>query len=228
MRILLVEDEIRLADSLSEILTANKYNVDVANDGADGLYFATSAEYDAIILDLMLPKLSGFEVLQKLREKKISVPVIILTAKDSVKDKVKGLDMGADDYLTKPFSSEELLARVRALTRRKGEVVINELKFGDVTLNLSSYTLECNAKQIHLGAKEFDILRVLMSNKGIVVSKESLINKIWGSDSEAVDNNVEAYMSFIRKKLQFLGSTVQIISARKQGYYISFEEGENK
>lgn len=228
MRILLVEDEIRLADSLSEILTANKYNVDVANDGADGLYFATSAEYDAIILDLMLPKLSGFEVLQKLREKKISVPVIILTAKDSVKDKVKGLDMGADDYLTKPFSSEELLARVRALTRRKGEVVINELKFGDVTLNLSSYTLECNAKQIHLGAKEFDILRVLMSNKGIVVSKESLINKIWGSDSEAVDNNVEAYMSFIRKKLQFLGSAVQIISARKQGYYISFEEGENK
>lgn len=225
MQILVVEDEVRLADTLCEILRQNKYTVDSANDGEDGLYYAETVKYDAVILDLMLPKMSGFEVLKRLREQKNDTPVLILTAKDSIPDKVKGLDLGADDYMTKPFSTDEFLARVRALTRRKGEVVINELSFGDLTLSLSNYQLCSGTKQIHLGAKEFEIMRVLMVNEGITVSKESLIAKVWGADSDIMDNSVETYMSFLRKKIVFLGSSVQIVSARKQGYYLT--KGEN-
>lgn len=220
MHVLVVEDEIRLADSLCQILRNNRYTVDMANDGEDGLYYIRSVTYDAVILDLMLPKLSGFEVLSKMRSEKIDTPVIILTAKDGVEDKVKGLDLGADDYLTKPFSTDELLARLRAATRRKGEMVIDEQKFDDLTLDLSGYFLSCGDKKIHLGAKEFEIMRVLMSNEGIVLSKETLINKVWGAESEATDNSVEAYMSFLRRKLAFLGSRVAIVSARRQGYYL--------
>ncbi len=220
MHILIVEDEKRLADTLKELLEKNRFTADVAYDGEDGLYFAQNAEYDAIVLDLMLPKISGFEVLSRLRSAKNPTPVIILTAMDSVNDKVKGLDLGADDYLTKPFSSDELLARIRAIARRKGEVVISELEFADLKLDLSNYTLSLGKKSIHLGAKEFGIMQALMSAHG-VIPKETLIVKIWGGDSDATDNSLEAYMSFLRKKLAFLGSCVQIISARKQGYYLS-------
>lgn len=221
MRILIVEDEPILADTLREILISQRYTADVATDGEDGLYYATQVQYDAVILDIMLPKMSGFEVLKSIREKKINTPVLLLTAKDGVDDKVRGLDLGADDYLTKPFSSKELLARLRALTRRRGEVLLSEISFGDLQLNLSTFNLNCNGKKIHLGGKEFEIMRVLMLNEGIVLSKDTLISKVWGGDSDIMENNVEAYISFLRRKLDFLASNVQICAARKQGYYLS-------
>ncbi len=227
MHILIVEDELRLADTLKELLISQKHSVDAVFDGADGLYYATHGVYDAIVLDLMLPKMSGFEVLKNIRERKINTPVLILTAKDGVDDKVKGLDLGADDYLTKPFAIEEFFARIRAIARRKGEVVLSELTFGDLVLNLSAFSLSCGTKSIHLGAKEFEIMRVLMLNHGIILSKETLINKVWGGDSDIMDNNVEAYISFLRKKLVFLNSRVQINSARKQGYFLSEGDGED-
>ena len=148
------------------------------------------------------------------------LPIIMVTAKSSELDTVRGLDCGADDYLTKPFFTEELLARVRALSRRQGDVVLNELSFGDLTLNLSAYTLQCGAKSVRLGRKEFEVIRLLLSNPKIILSKETLLLKIWGSESEAEDNNVEAYISFLRKKLAFLHSTVQIATARKLGYHL--------
>ena len=225
MHILIVEVELRLADTLKELLISQKHSVDAVYDGADGLYYAIHGKYDAIVLDLMLPKMHGFEVLRRLRDEKINTPVLVLTAKDAVEDKVKGLDLGADDYLTKPFSTEEFFARVRAVARRKGEVVLSELSFGDLVLSLGTYNLSCGSRSVHLGGKEFEIMRVLMLNHGLVLSKETLINKVWGGDSDVMDNNVEAYISFLRKKLGFLSSRVQISSARKQGYFLS--EGEN-
>lgn len=230
MHILIVEDELRLADTLKELLISQKHSIDAVFDGADGLYYAENGQYDVIVLDLMLPKLSGFDVLKSLRSKKINTPVLVLTARDSVEDKVKGLDLGADDYLTKPFSADEFFARVRAVARRKGEVVLSELCFGDLVLSLSSFSLSCGLKSIHLGAKEFEIMRVLMLNREIILSKETLINKVWGGDSNIMDNNVEAYISFLRKKLNFLNSSVQICSARKQGYFLSKgdADGDNK
>lgn len=224
MRILIVDDEVRLAEALGQIMTQNKYIADIVNDGESGYDYAMSGIYDVIILDVMLPKMNGFDIVRKMRENKEKTPVILLTAKDEVTDKVAGLDCGADDYLTKPFSPEELLARVRALSRRQGEIVSNELKFGDLILNQSANTLFCGAKSIRLGLKEFEILRLLMSNPTSIVTKEDLILKVWGSDSNAEDNNVEVYISFLRKKFFFLGSTVTIETLRKIGYHL----GENK
>lgn len=220
MRILIVEDEIRLADTLGEIMHTQKYAYDIVYDGADGLSYGESDIYDVIILDIMLPKMNGFDVVKNLRNKKIKTPVILLTARDEVTDKVRGLDCGADDYLTKPFSAEELLARVRAISRRQGEVVIDELKFGDITLNLSNYSLNCGKKSLHLGYKEFEILRLLLSNPSSVVPKEDILTKVWGYDSDAEDNNVEVYISFLRKKMQFLDSKVNISTVRKIGYHL--------
>ena len=224
MRILIVDDEIRLAEALGQIMTQNKYTADIVNDGESGYDYAMSGIYDVIILDVMLPKMNGFDIVRKMRENKEKTPVILLTAKDEVTDKVTGLDCGADDYLTKPFSPEELLARVRALSRRHGEVILNELSFGDLMLNQSVSTLFCGAKSIRLGLKEFEILRLLMSNPNSIVTKEDLLLKVWGSDSNAEDNNVEVYISFLRKKFFFLGSTVTIETVRKIGYHL----GENK
>lgn len=218
MQILVVEDEKRLALALAQILKEKKYNVDVANDGKEGFEYALSGIYDVIVLDIMLPFMNGFEVASALRKAKIETPILMLTAKDQVSDKVKGLDAGADDYMTKPFAPDELLARIRALSRRQGEVIIDECKFGDLTLNLSTCDLSCGEKNVHLNFKEFEILRILMSNPAAVTAKEDLIVKVWGYDSEAVDNNVEVYISFIRKKLQFVGSSVEIVSLRKIGY----------
>ena len=224
MRILIVDDEIRLAEALGQIMTQNKYIADIVNDGESGYDYAMSGIYDVIILDVMLPKMNGFDIVRKMRENKEKTPVILLTAKDEITDKVKGLDCGADDYLTKPFSPEELLARVRALSRRQGEVILNELNFGDLVLNQSANTLFCGAKSIHLGLKEFEILRLLMSNPNSIVTKEDLLLKVWGTDSNAEDNNVEVYISFLRKKFFFLGSTVTIETVRKLGYHLE----ENK
>ena len=218
MQILIVEDEKRLADALGQVLTEQKYMVDTAYDGRDGLDLALSGIYDIIILDVMLPKMNGYEVASQLRKEKIATPILMLTAKDQISDKVKGLDSGADDYMTKPFATEELLARVRALTRRQGEVVIDELTFSDVTLNLSTCDLSCGVKSVHLNFKEFEIMKILMQNPQVVTTKEELIVKVWGYDSNAVDNNVEVYISFLRKKLDFISSSIEISSLRKIGY----------
>lgn len=224
MKVLIVEDEIRLADTLSQIMTENKYMADAVNDGKAGFDYAMSGMYDIIVLDVMLPEMNGFEVVKLLRKNKISTPVILLTAKDEVADKINGLDCGADDYLTKPFVPEELLARIRALTRRQGEVIMNEISFADLTLNLSTFMLQKDSKSIHLGLKEFEVMRLLITNPLVIVSKEDMISKIWGVESEAEDNNVEVYISFLRKKLLYLGSKVNIITQRKIGYFLEEEK----
>lgn len=218
MRILIVEDEIRLAEAIEEIMKSQRYITDTAHNGEDGLHFALNAEYDVILLDIMLPRLSGFEIIKRLRERKNTTPVLMLTAKDEISDKVKGLDLGADDYMTKPFYQEELLARVRALSRRQGEVVLNEIEFEDLILNLSANTLHCSGRSLHLAYKEFEVMRILMSSPSSIIPKEHFIMNVWGADSEAEDNNVEAYISFLRKKLIFLHSRASIETIRKAGY----------
>lgn len=218
MKVLIVEDEIRLADALGQIMKEQNYHTDIVNDGTDGLYYGLTNEYDVIILDVMLPGMNGFQIVQKLRESRIKTPVLLLTARDDTSDKVKGLDKGADDYLTKPFIAEELLARIRALSRRQGDVFLDEMVFGDLSLDLSSNDLCCREKSIHLAFKEFEVLKLLMSNSGKIISKDTLITRVWGNDSDAEDNNVEAYISFLRKKLSFVGSQVEINTIRKVGY----------
>ena len=218
MRILIVEDEIRLAETLGQIMIEQKYAVDIVHDGEMGLDYAKEGQYDVIVLDVMLPKLNGFEVVKHLRAVKNATPVILLTARDETVDKITGLDCGADDYMTKPFVPEELLARVRAMARRQGDIILEEMKYSDLTLNLSTYLLYRDAKSVHLGYKEFEVLKLLMSNPNLVVTKESIITKVWGMESDAEDNNVEAYISFLRKKFFFLGSKVNIGTLRKVGY----------
>ena len=218
MRVLVVEDDVRLAQALGRILEENGYDSDIVHDGVSGRDWATSGLYDVVILDVMLPKLDGFSVVAELRRGGVSTPVLLLTARDAVPDKITGLDSGADDYMTKPFSPAELLAHLRALTRRQGEVVFETLAAGDLSLNLESFDLSCGAKSIHLSFKEFSLARVLLANPGQVVSKDLLIEKVWGVESSAEDNNVEAYVSFLRKKLAFLGSTTRIETLRKAGY----------
>jgi DNA-binding response OmpR family regulator len=223
MRILIVEDEVRLSEALGQIMTEEKYAVDIVHDGVTGLDYAASGLYDVIVLDVMIPQKNGFEVARALRGKKISTPIILLTAKDEVSDKVMGLDCGADDYMTKPFAPEELLARIRALSRRQGDVILEELSFHDLTLNLSTYTLSRGMKSVHLGYKEYEVLKLLMTNPKMVVPKEDIIVKVWGAESDAEDNNVEAYISFLRKKFFFLGSKVNIGTLRKVGYRLEAE-----
>ena len=223
MNILIVEDEKRLADALCHILLEQKYMVDVVYDGADGLAYGESGIYDCIILDIMLPSMNGFDVCLELRRKKITTPVLMLTAKDTISDKVKGLDAGADDYMTKPFSPDELLARLRVLTRRRGEVILDQMQYEDIILHLDQSKLSCvnNMKSIHLNFKECEMLKMFMSKPEVIISKGDLITKIWGYDSDAGDNNVEAYISFLRKKLTFVESRVEIISAKKLGYKLT-------
>ena len=189
MRILIVEDEIRLAEVLGEIMKENKYVVDIVNDGEEGYDYAASGIYDVIILDVMLPNMNGFDIVLKLRNNKVKTPIIMLTAKDEIGDKVRGLDCGADDYLTKPFSKEELLARVRALSRRQGEVILNELSYEDIKLDKSTNALFCNDRSIHLGLKESEILEILMCNSNRAVGKEELLEKVWGIESDAEDKD---------------------------------------
>lgn len=224
MHVLIVEDEIRLADSLQQIMKNQKYSCDVVYNGQDGFDYAVSGIYDVVILDIMLPKMDGFEVVRRLRRESVKTPVILLTARDDISDKVRGLDVGADDYLTKPFFAEELLARVRAVTRRQGDIIIEELKVGDLTLNLDNYTLYCGEKSIHLGFKEFEILRILMSSQKSIVQKEDILTKVWGYDSDAEDNNVEVYISFIRKKLAYLDSKVSVTTIRRIGYHMEVKD----
>lgn len=223
MHILIVEDEKRLADALSHILLEQKYMVDVVHDGEEGLAYGESGIYDCIILDVMLPSMNGFDICLELRRKKVTTPVLMLTAKDTISDKVMGLDAGADDYMTKPFAPDELLARLRVLTRRRGEVILDEIKFHDITLHIDQSKLSCSKsnKSIHLNFKECELLKMFLSKPEVIISKQDIITKIWGYDSDAVDNNVEAYVSFIRKKLAFVESSVEIVSAKKLGYKIT-------
>lgn len=220
MRILIVEDEVRLAEALAQIMAEQKYQVDQVHNGANGLDYALTAQYDVIVLDVMLPKLDGLEVARRLRSAHVSTPILMLTARDEISDKVKGLDCGADDYMTKPFDTGELMARVRALTRRQGEVLSDVLTVNDLSLDCTSRLLSAGERSVRLGFKEFEVLRLLMVNNGNVVTKETLISKIWGLDSEAEDNNVEVYISFLRKKLVFLNSQVSISTVRKVGYFL--------
>lgn len=224
MKVLVVDDEVKLADAVGELLRRNKFVVDVVYDGEDGYFYAKKGDYDVVILDVMMPQMDGFEVASKLRQNKCNVPILMLTAKDEVTSRVKGLDCGADDYLTKPFATEELLARVRALTRRQSELVFDELTYEDITLNTRNYTLICGQKVVSLGAKEYEILRFLMTNSTQVISKDIIISKIWGLDSDITENNVEAYMSFLRKKLFYVGSKVTIMTKRLLGYYLEKTE----
>ena len=218
MKILVVEDEVQLADTLAEILKRNKYNVDTVFDGDDGLEYARTGIYDCILLDIMLPVRSGTEIVQILRQEKNATPIMLLTAKSEVEDKIHGLDCGADDYLTKPFDPEELLARVGAMTRRKGAMVLNEISFQDLTLDLNTVTLRCGARDVQLSPKEFALARLMLAEPSMTYSKDLLISRAWGLDSEATDNNVEAYISFLRKKLRYLGSKVSIRNLQKIGY----------
>ncbi len=218
MRILVVEDEIRLAEALKQILEKEKYMVDMVHNGQDGFDYASSGIYDAIIMDVMIPSKDGFQVTADLRKDGISTPIIMLTAKDTLDDKVEGLDRGADDYMTKPFAPQELLARLRALTRRQGEVVVDNMQFGDLVLDLSSCTLSAKGKSTHLSFKEFEIMKLLLAGGGNVIGKEEILVKVWGYDGDATENNVEAYISFLRKKLNFIETEVEIASLRKMGY----------
>lgn len=223
MNVLIIEDEKNLANAIKNILEEQRWKVNISNDGQEGFDLACSGYYDIILLDIMLPSMDGFQILYELRKMKVQTPVLILSALDEMPDKIKGLDLGADDYMTKPFDMQELLARVRVLTRRKGEVILDELSFGDLTLSIASCELICKNKKIHLSYKEFEIMKLLLAHPKILLSKENLIDKVWGNDSQAIDNNVEAYISFLRKKLNFLKSNVQIKVVRKVGYYLEFE-----
>ena len=225
MKLLLVEDEKQLSEALVQILTKNKYSVDAVYDGEEALDYGLTGIYDAIVLDIMIPKLSGIEVLKELRKADIKTPVIMLTAKSQIEDRVRGLDCGADDYLTKPFATEELLARLRAITRRKDSELIkdNILEFGDVKLNIETYDLEVNGQSMRLTAKEFDIIKYFMDRPKSVVTKDNLIAKLWGYESDVEYNNIEVYISFIRKKLTYLKSNVSIVTIRGVGYRLEAE-----
>lgn len=219
MRLLLVEDEKQLSEALKQILIKNKYIVDAVYSGDDGLDYALTDVYDVIILDIMLPKLNGLEILKTIRKKKITTPVILLTAKSTVEDRILGLDSGADDYLPKPFAPEELLARLRAITRRNSNLINeNILEFSDIKLNLSTYEIEANDNNITLTQKEFDILKYFMQRPKLVVSKDDLITKLWGFDADIDYNNIEVYISFLRKKLSYIESGVKITTIRRVGY----------
>lgn len=220
MRILIVEDEKRLARTIGDLLEAQNYTVDLCYDGETGLDNALSAIYDAMILDVMLPKMDGFTVARKLRDAGSRLPILMLTARSEVEDKVTGLDSGADYYLTKPFASEELLACLRALTRKQGAAPENVLTFGDLRLELGNCLLVCGDRSVRLSRKEFAIMGLLMSNGEQVVGKDTLILKVWGYESDAEDNNVEVYISFLRKKLAHLKSTVSIRTLRMLGYHL--------
>lgn len=220
MKILLVDDERQFVDALSVILKQNNYAVDYAFNGEDGLDLALSGIYDLIILDVMMPKMDGFSVLKQIRKSGISAPVLILSAKSELNDKVDGLNLGADDYITKPFNTDEFLARIRALLRRKEKFTGDVLTFGDLNLNRDTLELNCKDKKIVLGKKEFQILEMLILSDGKCIDKERFIEKIWGYDSDAEYNTIEVYISFIRKKLALICSSVEIKSLRGVGYVL--------
>ena len=226
MRILIIEDEQRLAATIADLLHRQGYTADTCHDGATGLDNAQSGIYDLVILDGMLPELDGFSVLRQLRSSGNTTPVLMLTALGGVADRVKGLDSGADYYLTKPFDVQELLACVRLLLRRSGgeSRTDDTISCGDLRLDPGSFLLSCGERELRLSRKEYDLMELLMRNFRIIVTKEQLLLKVWGYDSDAEDNNVEVYISFLRRKLTHLHSAVKIRTIRMVGYCLEVEE----
>ena len=223
MKILIIEDEKLLADSLKALLEKKGFDVECVYDGESGAEYAETGVYDLLILDVMMPKMDGFEVARSVRAKRCGTPILMLTARSGLEDRIRGLNAGADYYLTKPFDTRELLACVNALLRRQGGQV-DELSLGNTALELSSCTLICGENSVRLSAKEFDIMRFLLQSKDAVLSKEVILAKVWGYDSNAVENHVEVYVGFLRKKLAAIGSNVRIEAVRRLGYRLEVDE----
>lgn len=226
MKLLLVEDNIQLNKALSTLLKRNSYIVDSAFDGEEALLFLKDYQYDVVILDIMLPKIDGLEVLKITRSNGNQTPIIMLTAKSTIEDKITGLDLGADDYLPKPFATDELLARIRALSRRKSSS-INETKettFGDIILDTNNSVIKCNDKQVVLSKKEMNIMLLLVKGNGGMVSQDNIVNDAWDSDSYSTSENVWVFISYLRKKLSSINSKVNIKSVRYQGYYLEYKK----
>lgn len=224
MKILYVEDEKYLARAVAQVLKKNNYSIDLAHDGEIGLELAASGVYDIVVLDIMLPKRDGISILREMRSQGVSTPVILLTAKGETEDKVKGLDSGADDYLSKPFQTDEFMARLRALGRRKELIVTNDtLVCGDAELNYNALELAGNGQTFHLTLKESQLLELLMMNKGHAISTNTIIEKLWGWDSEAVDSHVQVQVAFLRKKLSLLSKRVKIKTIRGVGYMLTLD-----
>lgn len=224
MRILIVEDEYRMARAIQSLLKQEGYNSDIASDGEQGLDCIMSGIYDLVILDVMLPKMDGFQVLETVRSQGAQVPVLLLTARSSVTDRVEGLNKGADYYLPKPFSTEELLACIRALLRRPREMDGNTVEFGDLLLDMESGNLVCGDNSIHLNKRELELFRILMKGNGSPVTRESLLAKVWGIEASPESNVLDAYMSFLRRKLSFIHSRTVITSRRRIGYYLNTQD----
>ncbi len=225
MKILIIEDEKILADSLKTLLEGKGFEVEAVYDGETGKEYAELGIYDLLILDVMMPKMDGYEVARQVRSKRCSTPILMLTAKSEVEDRIRGLNSGADYYLTKPFYTAELLACINALLRRQGDQV-NEIVFGNTSLDLSSGKLICGEKSVRLSAKEFDVMRLLMQTKDRNLSKEALLARVWGYDSNAVENHVEVYIGFLRKKLRSIGSDISIESLRRLGYHLEVKHND--
>ena len=223
MKILIVEDEVLLANSLKTLLEKKGFTVEVAYDGETGKDYAETGVYDLLILDVMMPKLNGYDLARQVRAERCATPILMLTAKGELEDRIEGLNAGADYYLTKPFDTRELLACINALLRRQGDQV-DELRFGNTALDLASGMLVCGAERVRLSAKEFDIMRFLLQSKGNNLSKEVLLARVWGFDSNAVENHVEVYVGFLRKKLASIGSNVRIEAVRRLGYHLEVAE----
>ena len=223
MRLLLAEDEEDLSKALVAVLKYNNYSVDAVYDGEEALSYIEAGNYDGVILDIMMPKLDGISVLKKVRANGNSIPILLLTAKAEIDDKVEGLDSGADDYLTKPFSMKELLARIRVMTRRQSDTTDSILRYGNISLNRATYILSCGEKEIRLSNKEYLMLEMLLANPGQVISTEQFMDKIWGFDSDAELNVVWVNISYIRKKLASIGASVLIKAIRGLGYSVEVE-----
>ena len=223
MKILIVEDEKLLADSIKTMLEGRGFQVEDVYDGEAGADYAELGIYDLLILDVMMPKLDGYQVARRVRSQRCGTPILMLTAKAGVEDRIEGLNAGADYYLTKPFDMRELMACINALLRRQGNQV-DELVFGNTALDLATSMLVCGEKSVRLSAKEFDVMRLLLQYKGNNLSKEVILAKVWGYDSNAVENHVEVYVGFLRKKLRSIGSNVKIEALRRLGYHLEVEE----
>ena len=223
MKILIIEDEKLLADSLKLLLEGKGFAVETVYDGENGALYAETGVYDLLILDVMMPKMDGFQVAREVRAKRCTTPILMLTAKSELEDRIAGLNAGADYYLTKPFDTRELLACINALLRRQGAEV-NELRYGNTALDLASSTLLCGENEVRLSAREFDVMRLLLQSKGGNLSKEVILSRVWGFDSNAVENHVEVYVGFLRRKLESIGSNVRIVSVRRLGYHLEVAE----
>lgn len=225
MKILLIEDEKLLADSLRDLLSAKGFQVEAVYDGESGTDYALLGVYDLLILDVMMPGLNGYEVARQVRANRCSTPILMLTAKSDVADRIEGLNAGADYYLTKPFDTRELLACINALLRRQGGQVDN-LRYGNTELELSTGVLRCGERSVRLTAKEFDVMRQLLRSGNHLISKETLLARVWGYESNAMDNHVEVYMAFLRKKLHSIGSNIRIEAVRRMGYHLEVVEND--